>query len=237
MSWNPQRELFAYSDTSGKVLIHDLQQRDWRWQIPTGQTCHGLVWHPTDMSLLLALADGTLCWWNLDKEQPEPQSSLHSPLVQSVALHPQRQYIISGDSAGQLACWRGNNSAPTWKPESIGSGIYALQCFPSQLKVLVGNRDGRLHIFDLAKKAKESSWDAHKKSVRALLIPAHEKWFASCGNDQRIHLWRSGGGEPLCTLSGRQGALRALAYNPAGDWMASGGETSSICIWDTSLWS
>ncbi len=237
LCWNPQRELYAYSDALGTLFIHDLQQQSWRWQITTGAKCYGLSWHPTSMSLVVALADGTLSWWSLDTDRPVKQTTLHAPSVHALALHAQGQLMVSGDSLGQISCWRENELHPIWQPPSQNASINVIACFPKQHKALVGDRDGKLHIFDLSKQVQERSWQAHHKSVRDLVIPSHENWFASCGNDQRIHLWSREGGPPICTLSGHQGALRTLALNPTGDWMASGGEESSVCIWDTSLWS
>lgn len=234
--WSHQQDLFAYSDAKGNILIHDLSKQEWRWKIPTGQACYGISWHPTAASLLIALSDGTLSWWNLDSQGPTKQQTLQAPSVQAIALHDQRQFILAGDSSGLLSCWRGNREQPTWQPEHLPSSISVIQCFPVQQKTIVGDRDGKLHLFNLNKKTHERSWSAHKKGVRSLVIPSHEKWFASCSNDQRIHLWYPAEEQPICTLSHHQGSLRALASAPSGDWIASGGEESSICIWDTSLW-
>ncbi|KAJ1433378.1 WD40-repeat-containing domain protein [Ochromonadaceae sp. CCMP2298] len=68
---------------------------------------------------------------------------------------------------------------------------------------------------------------AHKQEVCGLKWSFDEKMLASGGNDNKLFVWESGGGEPLCRLEEHTAAVKAVAWSPhQHGLLASGGGTA-----------
>ena len=51
-----------------------------------------------------------------------------------------------------------------------------------------------------------------------------------------IRIWNLETGEILATLAAHDGEVRALAFSPEGDRLASGGQFHHLKLWDSGTW-
>ena len=55
---------------------------------------------------------------------------------------------------------------------------------------------------------------------------------AVAGTDEgRFWVYRLPSGEKLCDHTAHQGRITSVAFDPTGDWLATGGRDSSVCLW------
>ena len=56
---------------------------------------------------------------------------------------------------------------------------------------------------------------------------------ASCSSDNSVKLWNADTGAELWTVKAHSDFVRAVAWSPCGQWLASGGDDKMIYVYDT----
>lgn len=59
---------------------------------------------------------------------------------------------------------------------------------------------------------------------------------ATAGGDWSIRVWDRETGDQQAVLLGHQGRVRALAFDPRGEYLASAGDDGEVRLWAPSRW-
>lgn len=237
--WNARGDRLAYSNNAGRIFLQDLHRNQPLWTHQESSPCSGLQWHPQYNILFITFSNGVCERWDLEQKPKQQWRMVQEDGVEHMALHAFCQQIVTVSLRGRLRAWPWDHTQTPQDhvlPAMSEESCYVLGCFSKSAQVLVGTRQGQIIQWDLQKQHAIRNWKAHLQSVRAFVVPQHEHWWASAGNDQRIHLWSATTGNPLCTFATQPGTLRTLATEPQGLWLASAGSENTIQIWDTSMW-
>jgi WD40 repeat protein len=134
----------------------------------------------------------------------------HSTVVSAVAMHQGSQLFFSGDWAGRLSAWEpydadvyggvydqnladGGTFISKRKrvlgARSDKSGIENLVVSSDGEKLLVGDQQGRIELWQVRGFVKRAEVKAHKGLVRELRFAPDNSRLASLGRDGRIVLW------------------------------------------------
>ncbi len=97
-------------------------------------------------------------------------------------------------------------------------------------KVIAGNLDGVIKIYDVEGKKELKELKAHE-GVWALALSPDGAKLATGGWDQSIKIWNLADGKELRTIKAHLGTVTALAFSPNGQWLASGGTDNLVKIW------
>ncbi|MEW6368079.1 MAG: serine/threonine-protein kinase [Acidobacteriota bacterium] len=73
---------------------------------------------------------------------------------------------------------------------------------------------------------------AANEALLGLDISPDQKRVAGAGADGAAFVWNAATGQPVLTLRGHSGAVRAVAFWPAGDQIATAGRDGTAVIWD-----
>ncbi|OAM89614.1 hypothetical protein AW736_12435, partial [Termitidicoccus mucosus] len=72
----------------------------------------------------------------------------------------------------------------------------------------------------------------YSNGIHALVWSPDDRWLVSGNQDPSVHLWIPESGLEL-HMSGYEGKVKCLAFDPAARWLATGGGRD-VCVWDCS---
>jgi len=106
------------------------------------------------------------------------------------------------------------------------------------LRVVSGDLEGQLILWDVAAGTALARWTAHAGAVGQTAISADGRWIASVGGGERaVRVWEQRGDAWQERLSlPTSSSATALAFSDDGARLASGDSGGNVILWDTSTW-
>jgi WD40 repeat protein len=110
--------------------------------------------------------------------------------------------------------------------------VEALAVAPDGSWLACADKDGAVHIWDMATGQERATWISHHGGVTALAAAPQGRWLFSGGrNDGSVRIWDLATGRAQAAWTGHYGMM-AVAVAPDGSWLASGGADREVRIWD-----
>lgn len=212
-------------------LLHPWQTR----RLLLGHTDHvvHVEWHPSvdDPRLLSASLDGTAVIWNGDTGERLYDLTGHGAKVRHAAWSPagDRVLTVSLDGTGRI--WDAANGRELHVLEghlaAVQHGAWTLD----GARVVTASADKTARIWDAATGEPVGNPLRHDDFVR--FVACCEDRFATAAFDRKIRVWNYDGTDEK-VLEGHTHALRCLAWDHRGRYLASAGDDAEIMVWDPS---
>jgi WD40 repeat protein len=164
----------------------------------------------------------------------------HSKPINTIALFPDGQYLISGDDGGTVAIW--NLVIPQYPIATYraNNSVWAVAASPNLSQIASGDKDRKVQLGrkeSIMNSRKElhgdfSSLDSHSGFVYTVEFSPDGRILASGGADRRIRLWNTESGKIIYTLDGHQDAVTAVKFMPNGKILISAGADRTLRFWD-----
>jgi serine/threonine protein kinase len=163
----------------------------------------------------------------------------HSKPINTIAIFPNGQYLLSGDDGGTVAVWNLTMSRQPIATYCNNNSILSVAASPnlSQIasgdknrKVQLRRRDSIANLREL--RADGSNLDSHNGYVCAVEFSPDGKILASGGADRRIRLWNTDTGKIIYTFDGHLESITAMQFMPNGKILISTGADRTIRFWD-----
>jgi hypothetical protein len=99
-------------------------------------------------------------------------------------------------------------------------------------RVATGHANGAVDIYDLDSKRRLFRFKRNDATIWAVDFVASEDRIATASHDWMVTLWETAfQNAPTAVLEGHENAVQALAVDPSGRWIASGGADRAVRIW------
>ncbi|HET8842682.1 MAG TPA: hypothetical protein VFN35_14545, partial [Ktedonobacteraceae bacterium] len=218
-------------------------------------TIQSLFWSPQDDMIISGDEHHQIhCWKPRNGKQlrvetlPGEWSSDCKILVQ--AFSPQGKYLATLDD-NRYACLRPFHLASNredilshWKHMSRHQALGStLSWSPAGDRLAWGFRDGSVWLWNVPHRPTRpgGSYQAHKSCVNAIAWSSTDKVIATSSEEGTVHLWSvtpkgaqrliEGRGSTTFIYKGHAKTVKALAWSPVGEQLASAGSDGSIHIW------
>jgi WD40 repeat protein/serine/threonine protein kinase len=225
-----------------------------RWDAETGVALpelpgHGTVvrrvrFAPDGLSLISADDDGWVKVWDLPTGTERASFRAHPFMVfdLDVSRDGTRLATAAGEfymngEAGEVKVWDTTRWEEVSSVRSRAGAIYAAALSPDQSRLATGGEDGVVRFWDTATGREAIALRGHREAVWGVAFSADGQVLYSAGGDHEARRWDarpvSDGAVPARhTLTGHDGRVTGLAFQPQTGLLASADLTGVVRVWD-----
>ncbi len=235
------------------------------WDAKSGKAGKSIAAHMQDVEslgvskdgkfLASASEDNTVQIWNLADSKSSQTIKGHTDFVTSVAFSADGKQVVTTSKDKTVRVWdvEGAKEVALFKVEreveikdakgkvtkqkELGREFTRAVFTSDGKKIITGNLDGVIKIYDVADKKEVKELKAHEGVWSLALSPDGSK-FATGGYDGTIKIWNANDGMELRTIKAHLGAMpnvggnvTSIAYSPDGQRLVSGGVDGTVKIW------
>jgi len=191
---------------------------------------HALAWSPDGSSLAVSAGDQI----GLYRSPSFHETSLIPAGVWSTALafHPDGSLLASAGWDGSISVWRTLTGELLHSRVAHKKGAYAVAFSPDGRLLASGGSDAIARLWDAATGEPLGQMIGGTHAVPALAFQPGEASLAIVNGN--LIRWRDTASQRILRTLRAQASIYTLAFNPAGDRLATGDSSGQVQIWDIS---
>ncbi|MHC4429739.1 MAG: WD40 repeat domain-containing protein, partial [Planctomycetota bacterium] len=117
----------------------------------------------------------------------------------------------------------------------LGSTVTTVAFSPDGRRILSGNEDKAVRIWDSSGGAALRTLIGHHDTIKAVAMDLHGQRLASGGADRTVRLWDASTGECLAVFLGHEAPVRRVAFTPDGQHVVSYADDGVVKVWETAV--
>jgi serine/threonine protein kinase len=156
----------------------------------------------------------------------------HDGAIEGLALSGDGRLIVTTSREAELKIWSYDSH--------YQQGTIALEDGPATSlavrnnRVVTGHSNGAVAIYDLDSKRRLFRFKRNDARIWAVAFVGSEDRVAAASHDWTVALWETASASaPSAVLEGHENAVQAVAVDPSGQWIASGGADRAVRIWSS----
>jgi WD40 repeat protein len=231
MAIAPDGMFVAASDDAGRLFLWLLSPKQHTQPVyetlisEPGPIIYDLAFAPAGNRLALARADGTVCEWELGKNQCTVVIQAHSHAVVAIAYDLTGELLVTAGIQDRVVrIWaKGSSAEPIQELFGHRIGVYDVAFSPDGQTVATAGRDATVRIWEIETGDELFTLTDHTDEVAAVAYSADGKWLASGGLDKSVILWRlvAGGAEKERVFYDSTNSISSLSFSPNSNCLAS----------------
>jgi WD40 repeat protein len=232
LAWSPNGKYLAAGSQQGALRLLDMAARSKPVELAGHQQGVRMAAFSTD-SKALATSSGDLGLrlWNLS-ESGAPARLVQGANVLSLGFIPQsRQLWTTGLRKTGVCLWDIDRGRCTTRLPISAERARASAVSTDGLRLVLGDSDGRIQLWDLRSKLPVEVHDSHRGEVRAVAFAPHGDYVLSGGDDGIVRLWAVDSARE--SSLGAQGVgVLSIAHSPREPLAAVARKSGVIEIWN-----
>jgi WD40 repeat protein/ABC-type dipeptide/oligopeptide/nickel transport system ATPase component len=156
----------------------------------------------------------------------------HEGTVNSVAISPNGQMIVSGSLDGTVRLWDilGN---PIGQPfQGHRDSVNSVAISPDGQMIVSGSRDNTIRLWNIQGRPIGKPFDGHQGYVTAVAFSTDGQMIASGSWDKTVRLWDLGGNIISQPFYGHEDVIFSVVFSTDSQMIASGSWDNTVRLWD-----
>ncbi len=161
-----------------------------------------------------------------------------SRLVLSLAVSPNGERILSGDSNGSVTLYASETGDQIWTVKGHTGPVASVAFSTDGGLVLSGGADGVLKLMDPDTNGEELlsiqgyEGPTNQRAITSVSISPDGNQFLSAAGDKTLRLWDKETGKEIRSFKGHADTISEAAFSPNGKRIVSGGRDKLVMVWD-----
>ncbi len=233
---------------------------DGRWVATASHDRTVALWDARDMSLVRTLPHQGIVWavafspdalqlasgadavrvWDVATGREVHRFDDHKVLVTSLAFHPERRWLVSGDLHGEIRLWNLQEGRSAALLHTLERSVRGLDFRPDGRRLAAGCEDGRVYLWDFdgppaVAVLPKHTMTGHPAAVMDVRFSPDGRTLASASDPGVIIFWDGETSERVVTLHGGSGPIRSLTFSRDGRLLSAAAYVAYTVVWDLDL--
>jgi WD40 repeat protein len=231
LAWSPDGTILAGASAAGSITLFSATDGSRRCDLPGHEGgANAIAWQPGTSLLATGGQDGAVKLWDGAAGQHVATAAMGGSWVEHLAWRPGALAPILGVAAGRKFSFLNPDATLRHAFVDAPKTITALAWQPEGRCAAVAYFGG-VCLWNADDGAAEREYP-YGNGIHALAWSPDGRWLVSGNQDPSVHLWMPKS-EMELQMSGYEGKVRHLSFDPASRWLATSG-SQDACLWDCS---
>ncbi|XP_008565933.1 PREDICTED: periodic tryptophan protein 2 homolog [Galeopterus variegatus] len=234
-AYHKKTRLLVTGFASGTFHLHEL---------PEFNLIHSLRWVLCSLACWTARADvryssgpnslGQLLVWEWQSESYVLKQQGHFNSMVALAYSPDGQYIVTGGDDGKVKVWNTLSGFCFVTFTEHSSGVTGVTFTATGYVIVTSSMDGTVRAFDLHRYRNFRTFTSPRPTQFSCVAVDSSGEIISAGAQDsfEIFVWSMQTGRLLDVLSGHEGPISGLCFNPMKSILASASWDKTVRLWD-----
>ena len=232
ITWSPDGKYFAAGFDVGKIRVFYSSNASERIYVAANSGLNDLEWSPDGRWLASAHGDKMVKLWDASTLAVAIEMSGHTDVVSSVSWNPESTRIFSGSRNGELIIWDISTGTELQQLPGSRGWAWSVDWSPDGKKLASGGNDQNVVIWDSNDFTEITNLPV--EGVIQMCWSPDSKKLATISNNT-MKIWDTESGNEVKTLS--RPSIWRVDWSPDGDYVAAGGFSDVVTVWNTANWS
>ncbi|MEB3340430.1 trypsin-like peptidase domain-containing protein [Okeania sp.] len=188
--------------------------------------------------IVMGDSNGLISVWDIESGEIIATWKAHPESVNSVAVTPDQQFVISGSDDKTIKIWqlpKNKNVTNITLVQTLTGHtdvVDEIAIAPSGQFFASGSWDKTIKIWNLSSGELGQTLAENSQIVNAIAISPDGKFLASGGKDNQIKLWSLATGKLVRSLNTNSLSTLSLTFSPNSQILASGSSDGMVNIWN-----
>ena len=151
--------------------------------------------------------------------------------INSIAFSGDGDRMVTGTEDGSLQIWDFHNRRIVKNLKGHSSRVNSVAMGPNGRFIFSGSSDGSLILWDAFPDSRKTLQKVPSE-ISAVALSSDGKFVLSADAVHGLKLWNTKTGKEIRSFQGHYGKVNSISFSPDNRHFVSGGENSSILIWD-----